>query len=73
MPIGAIIGIIIGVLLLCCCLVHRRVIKALIKHEPMPKAPKWHVWVKPENRRAEPSKLKTKNDALRKSEALSTE
>ena len=22
-------------------------IKALIKHEPMPKAPKWHVWVKP--------------------------
>ena len=51
MPIGAIIGIIIGVLLLCCCLVHRRVIKALIKHEPMPKAPKWHVWVKPENRR----------------------
>lgn len=52
MPIGAIIGIIIGVLLLCCCLVHRRVIKALIKHEPMPKAPKWHVWVKPENRRS---------------------
>ena len=29
----------------------RRVIRALIKHEPMPKAPKWHVWVKKENRR----------------------
>ena len=30
---------------------HRRVIKALIKHEPMPKAHKWHCWVKKENRR----------------------
>ena len=51
MSTGAIIGIIVAVLLLCCCLTHRRVIRALIKHEPMPKAPKWHVWVKPEGRR----------------------
>jgi|GEM_PF-700921 len=43
--------IIICLLLACCCFTHRRVIKALIDHEPMPKAPKWHVWVKPENRR----------------------
>ncbi|MBO6309483.1 MAG: hypothetical protein J6N70_11735 [Oribacterium sp.] len=26
-------------------------IRALIKHEPMPKAPKWHFWVRKENRR----------------------
>ena len=52
MSTGAIIGIIVAVLILCCCFTHRRVIKALIKHEPMPKAPKWHVWVKPENRRS---------------------
>ena len=47
----SIIGIIIVLLVLCCCFTYRRVIKALIKHEPMPKTPKWHVWVKPENRR----------------------
>ena len=47
----SIVAIIVVLLLLCCCYTHRRVIKALIKHEPMPKAPKWHVWVKPENRR----------------------
>ena len=52
MSTGAIIGIIVAVLVLCCCFTHRRVIRALIKHEPMPKAPKWHVWVKPENRRS---------------------
>ena len=51
MSTGAIIGIIVAVLVLCCCFTHHRVIKALIKHEPMPKAPKWHVWGKPENRR----------------------
>lgn len=38
-------------LVACCLFTHRRVIKALIKHEPMPKAPKWHCWVKKENRR----------------------
>lgn len=51
MSTGAIIGIIVAVLVLCCCFTHRRVIKALIQGKPMPKAPKWHVWVKPENRR----------------------
>ena len=51
MSTGAIILIIVAVLLLCCCFTHRRVIRALIRHEPMPKAPNWHVWVKKENRR----------------------
>ena len=46
------------IILVCICImglgfliIHRRVIKALIKNEPMPKAPKWHYWVKKENRR----------------------
>lgn len=43
---GTIILIVVCVLLVCCCITHRRVIKALFKHEPMPKAPKWHFWVK---------------------------
>ena len=38
-------------MIVCCLYTHRRVIKALIKNEPMPNAPKWHCWVKPENRR----------------------
>ena len=46
------VKIAICVMAVCCLFVHRRVIKALLKHEPMPKAPKWHCWVKPENRRA---------------------
>ncbi len=50
MSTGTIILIIV-VLLLVCCYTHRRVIRALIKHEPMPKAPKWHVRVKKDNRR----------------------
>ena len=45
------VGIIAAVLCVCCCYTHRRVIRALIKHEPMPKAPNWHCWVKKENRR----------------------
>ena len=51
MSTGAIIGIVAAVLVLCCSFTHHRVIRALIKHEPLPKAPKWHVWIKPENRR----------------------
>ena len=51
MSTGTIILIIVCVLLVCCCFTHRRVIRALLKHEPMPKAPSWHVWVKKENRR----------------------
>ena len=35
----------------CCAFTHRRVIEAAVKHEEMPKAPKWHFWVKKENRR----------------------
>ena len=47
------IGIIILILLILCCLyTHRRVIKALINHEPMPKAPKWHIWVDEKNRKS---------------------
>ena len=48
---GYIVLIFVCVLLLC-CFTHRRVIRALIKHEPMPKAPKWHFWVKKEGRRS---------------------
>lgn len=51
MKVGIIVLIVVVVLAACCCIIHRRVISALIKHEPMPKAPKWHCWVKKENRR----------------------
>ncbi len=51
MSAGTVILIVVIVLIACCCFTHRRVIKAMINHEPMPKAPKWHCWVKPENRR----------------------
>ncbi|MBO4680099.1 MAG: hypothetical protein J5626_10580 [Lachnospiraceae bacterium] len=33
-----------------CLGVHFRVIKSLVTGSPMPKAPKWHCWVKKENR-----------------------
>ena len=52
MTTGGIIGIIVAVLAVCCCFTHRRVIKALIYHKPMPKAPKGHFCVKEENRRS---------------------
>ena len=52
MSTGTVIWIIVALLVVCCCSTHRRVIRALIKHEPMPKAPKWHYWVKKENRRS---------------------
>ena len=48
---STIIWIVVLVLVLCCCYTHRRVIKALFNHEPMPKAPKWNFWVDPKNRR----------------------
>lgn len=35
----------------CCAYTHRRVIKAAVTGEEMPKAPSWHFWVKQENRR----------------------
>ncbi len=47
-----IIALLIPILLFACCLfTHRRVIHAWLNGEPMPKAPKWHCWVKPEKRR----------------------
>jgi len=51
MSAGTIVLIVVCVLAACSLYSHRRVIRALIRHEPMPKAPKWHVWMKPENRR----------------------
>ena len=33
-----------------CLGTHKRVIKALLTGSEMPKAPKWHCWVKKENR-----------------------
>lgn len=50
MKTGTIILIIAAVLSVCCLFTHRRVIKALLKHEPMPQAPKWHFWLKEKNR-----------------------
>ena len=44
--------VLVAALLLCCCFIHRRVIAALITGKEMPKAPKWHIWVKKENRRS---------------------
>lgn len=52
MSTGTIIGIIVAALVVCCCFTHRRVIRALVKGGSMPKAPKWHCWVKKENRRS---------------------
>ena len=40
------IWIVVCALMACCVYAHRRVIRALIKHEPLPKALKWHVWCK---------------------------
>ncbi|MBQ6439650.1 MAG: hypothetical protein IJJ06_05835 [Mogibacterium sp.] len=48
---GKIIACTVCALTCCCLYTHRRVIKALINNEPMPKAPEWHFWVKPEGRR----------------------
>ena len=36
----------------CCVYTHRRVIHAWLNGEPMPKAPTWHCWVRPENRKS---------------------
>ena len=59
MKTGLKIGIAAGVAAaLGCAFVHRRVIKAMIKHEPMPKAPEWHLWIKPENRRKKTMEIK---------------
>ena len=52
MNAGTIILIIAAVLIVCCGFTHRRVFRALVKHEPMPKAPKCHVWVPGDGRRS---------------------
>ncbi|MBQ8973150.1 MAG: hypothetical protein IJ074_08740 [Clostridia bacterium] len=52
MSTGAIILIVVVLLCACCLFTHRRVIKSLIKHTDMPKAPKWHFWVPAQKRRS---------------------
>ena len=42
--------VIVCMLFIACLYVHRRVIKAILMHEEMPKAPSWHIWV-PQNAR----------------------
>lgn len=42
--------IIILLLITALVYIHRRAIRALIKGEPMPKAPSWHIWVPEKNR-----------------------
>lgn len=36
----------------CMIYFHRRVIRAFLKKEEMPKAPSWHFWVDQKNRRS---------------------
>lgn len=35
-----------GVFAICMAVIHRNVIKAVAKGEPVPEAPAWHTWVK---------------------------
>jgi hypothetical protein len=44
-------GITACTLIICCGIVHRRVIKSMITGKDMPKAPKWHIWVDADKRR----------------------
>ena len=41
--------IVILILITVLAYIHRRAIRALIKGEPMPKAPSWHIWVPEKN------------------------
>lgn len=43
--------VLFAALLLGCCYVHRRVFLAILKGEPVPMAPKWHLWVAKKGRR----------------------
>ena len=45
--------IVLCALIVCCAIVHRRVIAALIKGNEMPKAPKWHIWLAEDKKRKE--------------------
>jgi hypothetical protein len=43
------IGIALGICaasMIACAIVHRRVIKAMVKGEPLPEPPAWHTWHK---------------------------
>ncbi len=51
MKAGTVIAIACAAVVTCCVYTHRRVIRALITGEEMPKAPEWHFWVPEENRR----------------------
>lgn len=55
MPVWAIVLIIVGSVLLveliAFAIIHRRLLKALFKGGPRPRAPKWHFWVPKKNRR----------------------
>ena len=53
MKTGTVVAVVVCAAVACCLYTHHRVIKAAINGEPMPKAPKWHVWVKEEDRRSE--------------------
>ncbi len=46
-----IVLIIVGVIILTSAVIHRRVIRSLIKFRFMPKAPKWHIWLPKKLRR----------------------
>ena len=46
MNTAAVIWIVLALIVACCLFTHRRVIRALIRHEDKPVAPKWHVWCK---------------------------
>ena len=44
-------AVIVLVLFCGCGITHRRVIKSIVTGSEMPKAPKWHVWVRRDKRR----------------------
>jgi hypothetical protein len=46
-----VVGAVVCAMAACCAYTHRRVIKAMVTGEEMPKAPKWHCWVPEDKRR----------------------
>ena len=47
-----IVLIVVCAVILASAIIHRRVIKSLIKFKFMPKAPKWHIWLPKKLRRS---------------------
>ena len=43
--------LVIGLLAAALCAIHRRAIRAAVRGEKLPPAPRWHVWMKKEHRR----------------------